>query len=340
LEEATNDKKRWAKDLAKAEEKLKELPNDGNENTRFEKMASLLKTRNKEAKVNQEEIRKLSANLNELQEKLNLMNNKNASMEAKNVRLEKQCDDLLEALEKDEIVETIKRPTNNTPTNNEKKRTVEKQTSKCKKHDKGRCHFGPKCMYVHSSNSVCRSYSKYGFCKEEDECLDRHPEGVCLQWRRSLCDKGLQCFYQHPDREYGSLAKEGLSRGSEETKRKRSQSNESPPPPKSAGAFNKDIEPANSKDHFLSERMFALEKEIENQKRRSSVQMPTQPPVFMMAPNVIPQHQTPTPQPWSTVTACPPPGVSGMMGSMGPFTNVAAQEQHIPGIFQYYQPNH
>ena len=48
---------------------------------------------------------------------------------------------------------------------------------------------------------------------------DRHPAGVCLQWRRALCDKGAQFFYQHPDTEYGSLTKDD---GDKINKRKRS----------------------------------------------------------------------------------------------------------------------
>ena len=73
----------------------------------------------------------------------------------------------------------------------------------------------------------------------------------------------------------------------------------------------------NSNGNFLYERMFAIEKELENQKRRNSVPIPTQPPVYMMAPpSMVPQHPTQThtaPTAWSTVAACPPPGMSGMM---------------------------
>ena len=333
LDEATNDKKRLAKDLAKAEDKLHNVPNDATDNSKFEKMTILLKTKNKDAKANQEEIRKLSTNLNEFQDKINVANNKIATLEAKNVRLEKQCDDLFEALEKDEVIETVKK---NVP----KEKPTEKTDNKCKKHDKSRCHFGPKCNFAHTSNTVCKTFSKHGFCKDEEECPERHPTGVCLQWRRSICEKGLQCFYQHPDKEHGTLAKEGATKEAEFVKRKRSSSNESSPNNKSARTNDSGTRSTNSNGNFLYERMFAIEKELENQKRRNSVPIPTQPPVYMMAPpSMVPQHPTQThtaPTAWSTVAACPPPGMSGMMG---PYPGLVPHEQNTPAMYQYYQQN-
>ena len=156
---------------------------------------------------------------------------------------------------------------------------------KCRKHDKGRCFFGPKCNFTHASNSVCKVYSKLGVCPNEDDCQDRHPAGVCLQWRRALCEKGVQCFYQHPDKEYGSLTKDDSDKIN---KRKRSNSNE--PSPSKTSARNSATKPSetgnNQKpitEHFLYERMILMEKELENYRRKNLIQHPPQPPMFMMA---------------------------------------------------------
>ena len=138
--------------------------------------------------------------LNELQDTMNTANSKAASLEANNVRLEKQCYDLIEALDKEETVEKVKEKS-------DKRTNSENANAKCKRHDTGSCHFGTNCNYSHVSNNVCKVFSKFGFCNDEEKCEDRHPTGVCLQWRRSLCDRGLQCFYQHPEKEYGTLAR-------------------------------------------------------------------------------------------------------------------------------------
>ena len=327
LEDAIKDKKILAKDLAKAEEKLRSLPSSECEDKRFEKLTALLKAKNKESKVSQDEIKRLSTTLNEVQEKINVANNKNSTLEAKNVRLEKQCDDLLEALEKDEEIQIVgQKPT--------KDKKAVNDNSKCKKHDKGRCHFGPKCNFEHASNTVCKAFSKMGFCKDEDECPDRHPAGVCLQWRRALCEKGLLCFYQHPDKEYGTLAKEGSYRGDQESKRKRSNSNEYFPTTKSVRTlYSNSTETETAKpstDHFLYERMCKLEKELEFQKRKSM-----QPPVYkyMMTPSLTPAP--PTTHPWATVAACPTPAGSSM--NMGPWGSMVTQEQPTHGMSQFYQ---
>ena len=261
LEEANNEKKRLARDLAKAEDKLKDVPTSDNENGRVEKLANLLKVKKRECKTNQDELKKVNLTLSKLQEKLNTSTNKTTTLEAKNIRLEKQCDDLLEALEKEETVETVseKKSVKNKPVH-------EREDTKCKKHDKGKCFHGSKCNYSHTSNIVCKSFSKFGFCRDEEECINRHPAGVCLHWRRAVCEKGLRCFYQHPDKDYGSLSRDGGHKDAQEPKRKRSSSYGSPP--QSLKVSRTETERAKSSgDSFLAERLAKLKKEVEFHRR-------------------------------------------------------------------------
>ena len=263
--------------------------------------------------------------MNELQDTMNTANSKAASLEAKNVRLEKQCDDLIEALDKDETVEKVEK----VKEKSDKRNNSENANSKCKRHDTGRCHFGTNCNYSHVSNIVCKAFSKIGFCSDEERCKDRHPTGVCLQWRRSLCDRGLQCFYQHPEKEYGTFARDDR-RVNEEGKRKRSYSNESPPTSKSTKPT--ESERKSNPDSFLYERMSKLEKELEFQKRKSFVPHPSQPQMYMINPNTAP-----APLPTQGWPACATPGGSSM--TLGPWGSMMMQEQQMPSMSHYYQAN-
>lgn len=330
LDEANNDKKQLAKELAKAEDKLKAGPSSENENGRVEKLTNLLKVKKQETKTNQEEIKKIKLNLTDLQEKLNTSTNKNATLEAQNTRLEKQCDSLLEALEKEETIEIVSEKKSMKP-------KPENENAKCRKHDKGRCFFGPKCSFSHTSNNVCKTYSKLGFCEEEERCLDRHPTGVCLQWRRAICDKGVKCFYQHPDKEYGSISKEGSSKDAQEVKRKRSNSGSFSPSVK-APRTESERSITSAADPFLYERMAKLEKEVEMYRRNNQQQHLNQPQqMFMMAPNVA--QAQPTPQSWSAVAACPGQGGSNITTAGGSWGNMMPQELRMPGMTQFYQPS-
>ena len=237
--------------------------------------------------------------------------------------MEKQCDDLLEALEKEEVVEVVAEKPVKT------KQQSNNEIVKCKKHDKGRCFFGPKCNFSHSSNTVCKTFSKLGFCNGEEECPDRHPTGVCLQWRRAICDKDLHCFYQHPQKEHGSLARGGNKKETEEGKRKRSSSSE-PSPSKSAKTKTEISSP--KVDPFLYDRMSKLEKELEFHRKNMNIN-PAQPqPMYMMAP----APGTPAPPVWSAMGPCPAPGGSNI--TTGPWGNII-HEQRMPGMTQFYQTN-
>ena len=145
-----------------------------------------------------------------------------------------------------------------------------------------------------------------------------------------MCEKGLKCFYQHLDKEYGSVTKGGGSKDDEEVKRKRSNSNGSPPSVKIPRTDQERLNPA--ADPFLYERMAKLEKEVDFYRRNNLQQNPGQSqPMYMMAPNVA--QAPPTPHSWTAVPTCPVPGGPSTTTTRGPWGNM------MPSMTQFYQPS-
>ena len=108
------------------------------------------------------------------------------------------------------------------------------------------------------------SYSKIGFCENQEQCPKRHPVGICLHWKRGYCDKEeATCFYRHPEEEFGVMKGDGSR--TPDLKRKRKLSN-----PNIASS------PDRSDSHFLYQKVIELTRKLDaknetNQARPESV---------------------------------------------------------------------
>ena len=265
---ANENLKRLARDLANAENKVNDTGNPTVADDKYTKLTALLKTKSNEIRELKKENDKVSGNLKVVQEKLNASTNKIAQLDADKIRLEGQCDNLIEACGRVNANESV------TSAVDAKISDEKPKVNKCIHNDKGRCRNGSSCTYKHSL-IVCKEYSKVGRCKSEG-CLLRHPVGVCLSWRRGQCDKNMSCFYRHPDTEFGSLG----SNSPPEAKRRREQS---PPKMGSPKVNNYDGEVGQSKtrqDHFLFQRVIELEME----KRKMMPMGPRYSGIYLQAP--------------------------------------------------------
>ena len=130
-----------------------------------------------------------------------------------------------------------------------------KSSKKCSFNDKGRCREGPDCHYQHS-NVVCKSFSKHGSCDNYDDCLLRHPTGICLHWKKGHCNKDDMCFYRHPADEFGSM----MDSQSPNMKRKRTFSNPNSPNQPNVSTDN----------HFLYQKYIQVSKELDAEKAKNS----------------------------------------------------------------------
>ena len=247
LEQANKDKRRLAKDLAESQKKkIGEI--DIEEEDRCSKLTNLLKNKTNETKKTNDEVKRVTATNKDMQEKLNKANSTIVTLETKTTRLEKQIEDLIDACGQ-KPAETNRKVAFEAPNMNEKSKT------KCMHNDKGKCRYCPSCNFEHS-NIVCKSYSKVGFCENYDQCLLRHPVGVCLHWKRGRCEKDdALCFYRHPDDEFGSVHENDGSK-SPNFKRKRTFSNQNI----SHSSNN------SSENHFLYQKVLDLTRKLEEQK--------------------------------------------------------------------------
>ena len=108
------------------------------------------------------------------------------------------------------------------------------------------------------------SYSKIGFCENQEECPKRHPVGVCLHWRRGYCDKEeASCFYRHPDDEFGVMKNDGSR--TPDMKRKRTLSGQ-----------NIASSPKSSENHFLYQKVLDITRQLE---AKNEIRQPRQEPV-------------------------------------------------------------
>ena len=99
---------------------------------------------------------------------------------------------------------------------------------------------------------MCKSFIKIGYCENYDQCPLRHPEGICLHWRRGHCEKDSQCFYRHPDEELGTVQNDESR--TPDYKRKRTLSNQN----------------GSTENHFLYQKVLELSKVIEDQKLKTA----------------------------------------------------------------------
>ena len=240
LEQANKDKRRLAKELVEAQNNDKDIV----DTEKCSKLTTLLKNQKGDTKKANEEVKRLTTSNKELQEKLNKVNNTNAVLETKTTRLEKQVEDLIETCGAVE-----KAPEKSRRVSFEASKTVDKAKTKCMFNDRGRCK-NASCEFIHS-NVVCKSFSKTAFCDNHDKCPMRHPEGVCLHWRRGRCEKESFCFYRHPEDELGIMKNDGSRTPDPKRKRTFSNHNNSTSPDRS------------SENHFLYQKVLELEKQLE-----------------------------------------------------------------------------
>ena len=249
LEEANTDKRRLAKDLAAVQNKQHEAPEADMD--KCSKLTNLLKNKNVETEKANKEVKRITTANKQLQESLNKTNNKLATIEAKNVRLEKQVDDLIDTCGKATAAGASNQEEDHVrKIPSEKPRVEERYQGKCYHNDKGRCRNGSNCQFQHSS-VVCRSFSKNAVCENHDQCLKRHPEGVCLHWKKGHCTKDDTCFFRHPENEFGTM------QHSPDYKRKRTFSNSYSPNQKSS-------------QDFLYQKFLEVSKELKFQKAKNA----------------------------------------------------------------------
>ena len=80
-----------------------------------------------------------------------------------------------------------------------------KNTRKCKHHNRGFCKFGDQCHFQHYS-SICQEYMNNGQCKLQD-CHSRHPK-LCRHWAKKPegCKRNKKCQYLHDEnKKYKSI---------------------------------------------------------------------------------------------------------------------------------------
>ena len=176
---------------------------------------------------------------------MTISNNCVAELEVKNKNLEKQVQDLIEACGKGNsdggrvsFESSLNNPNLIPNASISQNGQNIKSQIKCKFNDKGLCQFGAaNCRNLHSK-VVCQSFSKWGFCENEATCADRHPRGICNEWKRGVCSKTNECYFRHPEDEYGSQKQNDDV--SFHHKRKRTMSQQfSPKTPKSPRTENK-----------------------------------------------------------------------------------------------------
>ena len=163
LNEANIDKRRLAKDLAAAQNKQNEVPEDDID--KCSKLTNLLKNKNSETEKANKEVKRLTTANKQLQENLTKANNKLVTTEAKTIRLEKQVDDLIDTCGKGQTKEDDAKkdePAKKVSVDN--KNRSEHSQAKCSFNDKGRCRNGSDCRFQHS-NVVCKTFSKMHFVR-------------------------------------------------------------------------------------------------------------------------------------------------------------------------------
>ena len=96
---------------------------------------------------------------------------------------------------------------------------------KCRYFQRGSCKFGSQCNFLHP-DSVCLSFSKFGFCQNEN-CKLSHPTKHCNEWMAGYCARGRKCMKRH-DSELKNSSSYPKSDG-RNSKKRRSQSSDSSP---------------------------------------------------------------------------------------------------------------
>ena len=136
------------------------------------------------------------------------LSGKVSSLEVTNTRLESQVDNLIESLGKLKNERINSRPTEKetvgeevpafVPTGRRSDDQGYSKEIKCKHNDRATCHRGENCFFLHSQ-VVCKMFSKYGECEDQEHCLKRHPVGFCSRWKRGRCDRNIEdCPFRHP----------------------------------------------------------------------------------------------------------------------------------------------
>ena len=144
-------------------------------------------------------------------------------------------------------------------------RRVEEQSKskdvKCRHNDRAACNRGESCFFYHSK-VVCRIFSRYGECENQDKCFKRHPVGICAKWRKGKCDKDLDCLYRHPVdlQESPSRSHKSPDRADGRGTRKRRLSSQQEENCKSARLINSE----NNQDHFLVQKYKELQQQVDN----------------------------------------------------------------------------
>ena len=68
---------------------------------------------------------------------------------------------------------------------------------KCRHNDRSTCNRGESCHFFHSK-TLCKIFSKYAECENQDTCMKRHPNGVCSKWKNGRWRRDLECIFRHP----------------------------------------------------------------------------------------------------------------------------------------------
>ena len=106
-----------------------------------------------------------------------------------------------------------------------------------------------------------------GIWCNDNSCQQKHPTGICIDWRRGVCEQDDQCLYRHPNEEHGTLQSRSSYQNEDEGKRKRT-SSPIPAPPM------KNMKETQSKDgktfnNFSFKKMMEMEKRIETKDQAS-----------------------------------------------------------------------
>ena len=258
---------------------------DDDDDEKVIKLTNLLKEKNSELLKLKQESKSAKTTMKDNQFKLNEANNKIEDLTTKNKKLNQEVNNLIDAcggqpeteeIENDNFIPRQATAASRRSSGNfretqgrsqEKKADYEmEKRSKCRFNDKGSCHNGSSCRFVHSS-IVCKSFSKYGTCENQPNCLERHPNGTCVNWNRGQCSKDLECNFRHPVDAFDNQSNRSFDRRG--SGQKRTLSPHSYEQEESSRRHKNLKTDRNDENSFLFKAYMDVKKELEEQKVRN-----------------------------------------------------------------------